>query len=323
LPRKPGQLACRAVTARQPRHGGACCTWCGACSRHEHTSRRRPRPSPVPPPSPAPGPIAAGAQERIGDGLRGVLLQVPRIQPAGASGTNYERGRAGRAHAGTCPGRVEAGALPASRSQIGSIWRCEPSLGTLERTRRFDVSALPGAPHLRVACTGPGEAPPRRSNAAASPARVREERDREGHLPAAGRRGRSAFQRRARRDQSRAGGSAVGGEVAEAAGHLARPYDVSLRLEQRLRRGQVVSLPWGVAEYLLDIGGGEVGPACNPPPRLPGRPGPRSTARARGPGMRAHTPRQGGRRFRLSCKTRHEPCQASSRPRSASAGALL
>jgi hypothetical protein len=53
--------------------------------------------------------------------------------------------------------------------------------------------------------------------------------------------------------------SVVSGEVAEAAGYLARPYDVSLRLKQPLRRGQVVSLRRGVAEYLLDIGGGEVG----------------------------------------------------------------
>lgn len=36
--------------------------------------------------------------------------------------------------------------------------------------------------------------------------------------------------------------SAVRGEVAEASGRLARPYDVSLRLEQRLRGSQVASL---------------------------------------------------------------------------------
>ena len=53
--------------------------------------------------------------------------------------------------------------------------------------------------------------------------------------------------------------SAIRGEVAEAAGRLARPYDVSLRLEQRLRGSQVASLRWGVAEDLLDIGGGQVG----------------------------------------------------------------
>src|ERR1700689_4094432 len=79
------------------------------------------------------------------------------------------------------------------------------------------------------------------------------------HLPAANRRVRSVLQRRTGEGQFRAGGSAAGGEIAEAAGHLAHPYDVSLRLEQRLRRAQPVSLRWGVAEYLLDIGGGEVG----------------------------------------------------------------
>jgi len=73
-------------------------------------------------------------------------------------------------------------------------------------------------------------------------ASVREERDREHHLPAANRRVRSAFQRRTGQDQLRASGSAISGEVAEASGRLARTYDVSLRLEQRLRGSQVASL---------------------------------------------------------------------------------
>ena len=42
-------------------------------------------------------------------------------------------------------------------------------------------------------------------------------------------------------------------------GHLACLYKVALGLEQWSRRGQVLSFPGGIAEYLFHIGSGEVG----------------------------------------------------------------